>query len=202
MPAPTLPSGSVDIRTRTSSALATRQNQGMITIRTVALDDAEAIAALRRGSRDYLAPWEPERGEASFTAAGVRETIEAALGRVEAGTAHAYAIELDGRVVGQIFLNSIVRGPYFRSCSVGYWIAQSAAGRGVATEAVRLAKRVAFEELELIRVQAETLLDNHASQKVLQRNGFEPIGMAPAYLKIAGKWQDHLLFQVLNPEMD
>ncbi|MFC3491532.1 GNAT family N-acetyltransferase [Glycomyces rhizosphaerae] len=174
----------------------------MITIRTVELDDAEAIAAHRRDGREYLAPWEPAKDEASYSVAGVREAIEAALGRVESGTALAYVIELDGDVVGQIFLNSIVRGPYFRSCSVGYWIAQAAAGRGIATEAVRLGKQVAFEELGLFRVQAETLLDNHASQKVLQRNGFEPIGMAPAYLKIAGKWQDHLLFQVLNPEMD
>jgi ribosomal-protein-alanine N-acetyltransferase len=174
----------------------------MITIRPIALADAEPIAALRREGRDYLAPWEPDRGEAAYTAAGVRIEIEAAFGRAEAGAGLTYAIEDDGRFVGQIFLNSIVRGPYFRSCSTGYWVAKSAAGRGVATEAVRLAKEVAFERLGLFRVQAETLLHNHASQKVLQRNGFEPIGMAPAYLKIAGKWQDHLLFQVLNPEMD
>ncbi|MDN3239640.1 GNAT family N-acetyltransferase [Glycomyces tritici] len=174
----------------------------MITIRPIALEDAEPIASLRREGRDYLAPWEPVRGEASFTAAGVRVEIEAAFARADAGVALAYAIEDDGRVAGQVFLNSIVRGPYFRSCSTGYWVAKAAAGRGVATEAVRLAKRIAFEDLRLVRVQAETLIDNYASQKVLQRNGFEPIGMAPAYLKIAGRWQDHLLFQVLNPEMD
>ncbi|MEU5153072.1 GNAT family protein [Glycomyces sp. NPDC021274] len=174
----------------------------MITIRPIALKDAEPIAALRRDGRDYLAPWEPDRGEAAFTTAGVRTEIEAAFARADAGIGLTYAIEDDGRVVGQIFLNSIVRGPYFRSCSVGYWVAKAAAGRGVATEAVRLAKGIAFDVLGLHRVQAETLIDNHASQRVLQRNGFEPIGMAPAYLKIAGRWQDHLLFQVLNPEAD
>ena len=50
--------------------------------------------------------------------------------------------------------------------------------------------RVAFGELGLHRLQAETLLDNVASQKVLERNGFVRIGMAPTYLKIAGRWQD------------
>ena len=174
----------------------------MIGIRPIALGDAEAIAALRRDSRDHLAPWEPDRGEASFTAAGVLETIKASLERAEAGMALSYTIVDDGRIVGGIMLNSILRGPYFRSCSLGYWVARSETGRGVATEAVRLAKRAAFEELGLFRVQAETLIDNHASQKVLARNGFEPIGIAPAYLKIAGKWQDHLLFQVLNPALD
>jgi len=174
----------------------------MITIRPIELEDAEAITALRRASRDYLAPWEPDRGEASYTVEGNRELIEASQERAEAGTAFAYSIAREGRVVGGIALNSMVRGPYFRSCSFGYWVAQSEAGHGVATEAVRLAKGVAFEEFELFRVQAETLIHNVVSQKVLAHNGFEPIGMAPAYLKIAGKWQDHLLFQTLNPAMD
>ncbi|MCD0444002.1 GNAT family N-acetyltransferase [Glycomyces sp. A-F 0318] len=174
----------------------------MIAIRPVVPGDAEAVAALRREGRDYLAPWEPDRGEASYTAAGVRETIAASLERAAAGTGFSYSITDDDRVVGGIALNTVVRGPYFRSCSFGYWVARSEAGRGVATEAVRLAKAVAFGELGLLRVQAETLPHNTASQKVLARNGFEPIGLAPAYLKIAGKWQDHLLFQVLNPAMD
>ncbi len=50
-------------------------------------------------------------------------------------------------------------------------------------------------------MQAETLLHNTGSQRVLERNGFERIGLAPAYLRIAGSWQDHILFQVLNPAM-
>ncbi|MFG3339999.1 GNAT family N-acetyltransferase [Glycomyces sp. NPDC048151] len=174
----------------------------MITIRPLVLDDAGPLAALRVASRAYLEPWEPDRGEAAYTVEGLRESIEAAFARTEAGTGVAHAIEEDGRVVGQIFHNSIIVGPYFRSCSIGYWVAQSEAGRGIASAAVDLAKRFAFNDLGLARVQAETLLDNHASQKVLQRNGFEPIGVAPAFLKIAGKWQDHLLFQALNPEMD
>ncbi|SDE31469.1 GNAT family N-acetyltransferase [Glycomyces harbinensis] len=174
----------------------------MITIRPIVPGDAEPVAALRRAGRDYLAPWEPDRGEESYTAAGMREAIDASLERAAAGTAFSYSITDSGRVVGGIALNAVIRGPYFRSCSFGYWVAQSEAGRGVAGEAVRQALAVAFDELGLFRVQAETLPHNIASQKVLARNGFEPIGLAPAYLKIAGKWQDHLLFQVLNPAMD
>lgn len=174
----------------------------MITIRPILPGDAEPIAALRRAGRAYLAPWEPDRGEESYTAEGVLALIHASQERAADGTAFSYTITDDHRIVGGIALNSVIRGPYFRSCSFGYWVAQADAGRGIAGEAVRQAKAVAFEELGLFRVQAETLPHNTASQKVLARNGFEPIGLAPAYLKIAGKWQDHLLFQVLNPAMD
>ena len=46
---------------------------------------------------------------------------------------------------------------------------------------------------------ANVVLDNVRSQRVLERNGFEPFGVAPAYLKIAGAWRDHVMYQVLNP---
>jgi [ribosomal protein S5]-alanine N-acetyltransferase len=71
-------------------------------------------------------------------------------------------------------------------------------GRGLATAAVRDIVGVAFGELNLHRVQAETLLHNVRSQRVLKRNGFVRIGMAPAYLNIAGRWQDHVLYPVVN----
>jgi ribosomal-protein-alanine N-acetyltransferase len=40
-------------------------------------------------------------------------------------------------------------------------------------------------------------VDNVASQQVLVHNGFERIGLARRYLRIAGRWQDHVLFQRL-----
>jgi RimJ/RimL family protein N-acetyltransferase len=98
-----------------------------------------------------------------------------------------------GSVAGRITLSGIVRGP-FQSCSTGYWVSVTAAGCGLATAAVRDMVRVAFGELRLHRVQAATLLHNVRSQGVLKRNGFRRIGMAPAYLSIAGQWQDHGLF--------
>ncbi|MGP6171151.1 GNAT family N-acetyltransferase [Microbacterium sp. A204] len=63
------------------------------------------------------------------------------------------------------------------------------------TRAISSAIEHAAAVLELHRLQAATLLHNAASQRVLAANGFERIGMAPKYLRIAGEWQDHYLFQ-------
>jgi ribosomal-protein-alanine N-acetyltransferase len=101
-----------------------------------------------------------------------------------------------GQVAGRVNLNDIVRGA-FQSASVGYWLSAAANGRGLATAAVRDMIRVAFGELGLHRVEAGTLLDNFRSQRVLERCGFARFGMAPSYLNIAGKWQDHALYQLL-----
>lgn len=102
----------------------------------------------------------------------------------------------DDRVVGRITLDGIERGP-FQSCSIGYWVDEAQSGRGVATAAVGQMTALAFGELGLHRIQAATLPHNVASQRVLERNGFERIGLAAAYLRIAGRWQDHVLFQLI-----
>jgi [ribosomal protein S5]-alanine N-acetyltransferase len=106
----------------------------------------------------------------------------------------------DGAVIGRITLNNVVRGA-FQSCSVGYFVRSAANGRGHASAAVREMLRLAFDELGLHRVEAGTLVHNVRSQRVLERNGFVRFGLAPRYLRIQGRWQDHVLFQVLNPAM-
>jgi ribosomal-protein-alanine N-acetyltransferase len=170
----------------------------MTACRLITPDDAPVLAELQRDNRDYLAPWEPARSDGYFTEAGQRAAIEDVLTEYKQGRNLPCVILDDGAgIVGRITLNGIVRGA-FQSCSVGYWVSQSVTGRGVATAALHEIIGVAFGELGLHRVQAETLLDNAASQRVLERNGFARIGMAPTYLKIAGRWQDFILYQLIN----
>ncbi|HEY5032719.1 MAG TPA: GNAT family protein [Actinomycetes bacterium] len=168
--------------------------------RLIALDDVPALADLYRDNREFLAPFEPVRDEDYFTAEGQLAVVRDALERAEQGSTLPHVI-LDeaGRIVGRITLNGIVRGP-FQSCSVGYWLAADATGRGLATAALRDIARVAFDDLGLHRIQGETLLHNLASQRVLERNGFIRFGVAPTYLNIAGRWQDCAIYQLINDE--
>ena len=61
---------------------------------------------------------------------------------------------------------------------------------------------IAFGELRLHRVEAGTIPSNVRSQAVLRAQRIRRFGVAPAYLKIAGEWQDHVLFQRLNSAED
>jgi ribosomal-protein-alanine N-acetyltransferase len=173
----------------------------MTTCRLITADDAPALAQLYRLNRDFLAPWEPLRSDDFFTEDAQRIAIQNALCEHEQGRNLPLVIlDEEASIIGRITLNGIVRGA-FQSCSVGYWVSQSAGGRGVATAALKHVIAVAFGELGLHRIQGETLLDNFASQKVLERNGFVRYGMAPDYLKIAGRWQDNILYQLINDTM-
>ncbi|TJZ58817.1 GNAT family N-acetyltransferase [Streptomyces piniterrae] len=101
-------------------------------------------------------------------------------------------------IVGAITLSDIALGP-FRSAGVGYWIAADHVGHGLATAAVNQVCATADRALGLHRLEAGTLVDNVASQRVLAKCGFTPYGTAAHYLHINGAWRDHRLFQkILN----
>jgi [ribosomal protein S5]-alanine N-acetyltransferase len=168
-----------------------------VSLRLLTLDDVPELAAVMMFNREHLAPTSPTTSDDAFTEAGVRTQVLDVLGRHELGLAHPMVIVDEGAIVGRINLNSIIRGAA-QSASVGYWVAEAHNGRGVATAALAAALAVGFDELGLHRVQGEILPHNRASQVVLERNGFERYGYAPRYLRIAGEWQDHVLYQRVN----
>ncbi|MBO2445777.1 GNAT family N-acetyltransferase [Actinomadura barringtoniae] len=170
----------------------------VVALRAVRVEDAGALAELYVANREYLRPWEPERDETYFTVEGQRDNLLGLVAAHGGGEMWAGAILVDGEIAGRITLNNILRGP-LQSCFVGYWVAQEQAGKGVGSEALRLALDLAFGELGLHRVEAFTRVDNEASQAVLRRNGFEPIGVARRHIHVAGRWHDERLFERLAP---
>ena len=169
-----------------------------LVLRLLDAGDAAALAAAYVRNREHLAPWEPVREDAFFTEQGQAADVDAHLASALSGASVPLALEerSTGRIIGRFTLSGIVRGP-FQSANLGYWVDGARNGRGIATSAVREVLRMSRDELDLHRVQAATLPHNAASQRVLERNGFERIGFAPRYLRIAGRWQDHDLFQAI-----
>ena len=98
-----------------------------------------------------------------------------------------FLIEVDGHLAGRMALGGIVRGA-FQSAGVGHALDQALTGRGIATIALHLLVRHAFEGLNLHRLQAETQPTNLASGRVLTRCGFEHHGSAAQYVRINGVW--------------
>lgn len=154
---------------------------------------AAALAEVYRANRDFLAPYQPQADDSFFTSTAQLEGIAATRRRARADETYSYAIELDGELAGTLTISDIVRGS-FQSAHLGYWVSRPLNGRGVATAAVAHAVEIAFSELHLHRLQAATLVHNTASQRVLEKNAFERIGLSRDYLRIAGRWQDHMLF--------
>jgi [ribosomal protein S5]-alanine N-acetyltransferase len=160
-------------------------------IRPLVAEDAEAMAALYRANREFLAPYEPARPDDFFTAAGQLRRFEEA---VVNGDGWRFAI-LDGdEIAGRINLTDVIRGP-LQLANVGYFVDWRRNGKGLATEAVADVVAFAFGEAGLHRLEAGTLPDNFASQRVLEKNGFERFGLARKLLLLGDEWRDHVLFE-------
>jgi ribosomal-protein-alanine N-acetyltransferase len=158
--------------------------------------DAANLSEAYVRNREHLAPWEPVRNEEFFTPWHQLNIIHDRLAQHAIGQEMPWILLAGDRVIGAVTLTGIVRGP-FLSANLGYWVDRDFTGQGIGAAAVKFAVDHARTELGLHRVQAATLIHNRASRKVLQRTGFQEIGIAPHYLKIAGRWQDHLLHQLI-----
>jgi len=105
-----------------------------------------------------------------------------------------------GEHVGNIKVGAI--NPVHKHCEVGYFIGERAMwGKGIATEAIHLATRFAFERLGMHRAHAVVDVDNPASAKALERVGYIKEGQLREKLFMDGRWSDQLLYGILRSEL-
>jgi RimJ/RimL family protein N-acetyltransferase len=85
--------------------------------------------------------------------------------------------------------------------AVGYWLVPEARGRGIATHAVRLLARWAFDTPGVERLELTCAPDNDASQWVAQRCGFKREGVLRSHLPFKGKRRDTVVLSLLREEL-
>jgi [ribosomal protein S5]-alanine N-acetyltransferase len=140
-------------------------------------DHAAAILAFEQGNRGYFAASITDRGDEFF--AHFPERYQNLLTAQEAGQNLCYVLtDVEGGVLGRFNLYDLDGGV----AAVGYRVAQRVAGRGLATAALReLCAEAARKGLHTL--VAATAHQNLASQRVLIKGGFVPVGPAdPAEL--------------------
>jgi RimJ/RimL family protein N-acetyltransferase len=86
-----------------------------------------------------------------------------------------------------------------RAC-VGYWVAARARRRGIATHAVLLLARWAFDDLGIVRLQLTCGPDNVASQRVAECCGFTREALLRSHLPFKGGRRDTVVFSLLALE--
>jgi ribosomal-protein-alanine N-acetyltransferase len=166
---------------------------GEIVVRPVARADESAWLAVRAANREWLKPWEatipPGVPQEQVTfAAFVRKERRAWRN----GDAFAAVVLVDGELVGRASVGGIRWGAE-RGGSIGYWIAESHAGRGITPRAVQLLVDYAFAQ-GLHRLEIAVRPENEKSLAVARRLGFAEEGLRRSYLYIDGDWRDHLIF--------
>lgn len=132
---------------------------------------APALLAFERANRAYFAAWVPDRGDEYF--AHFTERLDELLTAQDAGTDIFHVlVDTDGAILGRFNLFEVENG----TANLGYRLAERAAGGGLATAAVRDVCVLALSQYGLHTLRAATTHANVASQRVLAKVGFVPVG--------------------------
>lgn len=177
---------------------------GVVRLRAVRLRDGPQWSRTRLADREHLEPWEPTVGVEWEVRHAITSWPAVCSGlRAEArkGRMLAYVIELDGEFAGQLTIGNVTHGA-LRSAWIGYWVASTATGGGVATAALALGLDHCFTAVRLHRVEATVRPENAASRAVLAKCGFREEGLLKRYLEVGGAWRDHLLVAITIEELD
>ena len=167
---------------------------GDLRLRPLRRRDQDAWMELRQRNAGWLDPWDatspvPVSGPRPSFGAFVRTLASQA----RAGTTLPFAIDLAGELVGQLTVSSITYGS-LRSASIGYWVSEHVAGRGITPTAVALATDHCFRVLRLHRVEINIRPENRPSLRVVEKLGFRDEGVRERFLHIQGQWCDHRTF--------
>ncbi len=156
--------------------------------------DASAFLAAVRASRKLHRAWVQAPATRSAFTAYLRRYTGTGSRRTHAGFLVCRAD--DGTPVGVFNFSEIVRG-LFNSAYVGYYALAPNAGQGLMADGFVLALDRAFRVLKLHRVEANVQPTNERSLALVERVGFTREGYSRRYVKIAGRWRDHVRFAML-----
>jgi ribosomal-protein-alanine N-acetyltransferase len=175
---------------------------GKVRLRLPAMDDFAQWAAVRGASREFLSPWEPTWPPDDLTRGAFRYRVKRYHRDMRADASYAFFIFTgsEARLAGGLTLSNVRRG-VAQAASLGYWIGAEFARQGLMTAAVAAIVPFAFATLKLYRIEAACLPSNAASLALLRRAGFSKEGYARNYLKINGRWQDHVLFAIIADDL-
>ncbi|WP_300367293.1 GNAT family N-acetyltransferase [Brachyspira sp.] len=154
-------------------------------------------------NKDFFRDFDPQRPEAFYKISTHKNIIKRELEEIKASRMlkfWIYKIENKKRIIGMINFSNITMG-IFLSTSVGYKLDEFEQHRGYMTEALKAAIIILFKELKLHRIEANIMPHNKPSLELVKRLGFEYEGLAKKYLKINGKWEDHIHMTIINDEI-
>ena len=167
-------------------------HDGDVTIRAVRLRDARPLERELLDNRAWLRRWEATNpvGPMNFD---VRGSIRNLLSHAREGYGLPFIIEHDGQLAGQLNVSSIAYGS-LSSATIGYWVSERFAGKGVTPTAVALATDHCFFSMGLHRMEICIRPENDPSLRVVEKLGFRYEGLRRRYIHINGDWRDHFCF--------
>lgn len=173
-----------------------------LVVRMATRSDVAALLDYHLENKAFLTPFEPEKPDNFYTKEFWRIQIDKAITEFsyeQSLRLCLFPAQKPKHIIGKINFTQVYRGA-FHSCTLGYSLSESAQGQGYMTEALTESIHYIFKEFNLHRIMANYMPHNRRSGQLLRRLGFTVEGYARDYLLINGRWEDHVLTSLTNPQ--
>ena len=155
-------------------------------------------------NKSFLEEWEPVKSKEFYTRQYQEELLDKELSNIISKRSFRLWIfkkEDSSKIIGSVGFSNIVWGA-FLSCHLGYKLDKDEINKGYMTEAVQKGIEIMFNEFGLHRIEANIMPKNKPSLRVVEKLGFYKEGLGYKYLKINGKWEDHIHMVLLNEKIN
>ncbi len=183
-------------------------------IKTLDKNYAKKVLAYNTENKDFFKSTEPLKSEDFYTVKAQKKILNFEQKELRNGTKIHFYIFLktpkkvssisriltsntSNKIIGSITFSNIIRG-VFQSCFLGYKLHKDYIRNGFMEEALKESIGYMFKYVGLHRIEANIMPDNYPSLELAKKLGFVSEGYAPKYLKINGKWEDHIHFSMIN----
>lgn len=179
---------------------------GDLVLRPIKLRDKAEWTTVRARNAAWLQPWEASNPANQGQLPTFGGMVRVLNQQAREATALPFIIteRVPGKpkpaIVGQLTVSSIMWGSAM-TATLGYWVDQDRAGRGIVPTAVAMATDHCFRQLGLHRMEINIRPENVASLRVVEKLGFRDEGLRPRYLHINGQWADHRSFALTEEEV-
>lgn len=172
---------------------------GVTVLRPIRVRDARELERELIASRAWLRPWEATSPVAPLSW-DTRGSIRSLRAAARSGQGLPFIIETEGRLAGQLNVSGMSYGS-LSSATIGYWVGEGFAGRGLTPTAVALATDHVFFTVGLHRMEICIRPENVASLRIVEKLGFRYEGLRRRYIHINNDWRDHFCFALTVEEV-
>lgn len=156
-----------------------------IYIEKLQVTDAEGLYKFELENRLFFEEMVPTRGDDYYNPEIFKNRHEALLEEQVQGDAYFYLIkDKDSSIIGRINIVEIDKSQ--KIGYLGYRVGQAHIGKSIATKALKLLLETVIEK-DIKQIKAKTTTNNIASQRVLEKNGFERIATVGEEFELNGQ---------------
>jgi len=171
-------------------------------LKTLTKTSTEKVRRYYEENEDFFAPWSGKYDATFLSKSNIDYILERQTRDFKTGSMLKlwFFLKTDPQcknIIGECTFSNIRRANAL-NCRLGYNIHQDYSKKGYMTEALTEAIRFVFQGMQLHRIESHVMPKNENSIKVLQKVGFLLEGISYEYLRVNGKWEDHLCYGLIQ----